>query len=160
MHVITDNSGQLCLVYLHDHIAQTVRTAVRMRVVDSNRDNLSLPFMSDVSEHCYALSDWCTLFLLWNKHHVTITYIIVVLCLLLALCLSLCLPLPPFRHSLSLLSLSFSHSLTPSLFFSPLFSPSLPLLSLFCYSQALSMHRKLASNRKSPASTSSGLSWT
>lgn len=121
--MITDNSGQLCLVYLHDHIAQRVRTAVRMRVVDSNGDNLSLPFMSDVSGHCYALSDWCTLFLLWNKHHVTITYIIVVLCLLLALCLSLCLLLPPFRHS----SLLFSHSLTLSLSFSPLFlslSPS------------------------------------
>lgn len=154
--MITDNSGQLCLVYLHDHIAQTVRTAVRMRVVDSNRDNLSLPFMSDVSEHCYALSDWCTLFLLWNKHHVTITYIIVVLCLLLALCLSLCLPL--FLPSVTLFhsSLSFSHSLT----FSPLSLPLSPSFSLSCYSQALSMHRKLASNRKSPASTSSGLSWT
>lgn len=155
--MITDNSGQLCLVYLHDHIAQTVRTAVRMRVVDSNGDNLSLPFMSDVSGHCYALSDWCTLFLLWNKHHVTITYIIVVLCLLLTLCLSLCLPL--FLPSVTPLSCSLTHSLSPSL--SPLsFSPSLPLLSLSCYSQALSMHRKLASNRKSPASTSSGLSWT
>lgn len=154
--MITDNSGQLCLVYLHDHIAQTVRTAVRMRVVDSNRDNLSLPFMSDVSEHCYALSDWCTLFLLWNKHHVTITYIIVVLCLLLALCLSLCLPL--FLPSVTLFhsSLLFSHSLT----FSPLSLPLSPSFSLSCYSQALSMHRKLASNRKSPASTSSGLSWT
>ena len=154
--MITDNSGQLCLVYLHDHIAQTVRTAVRMRVVDSNRDNLSLPFMSDVSEHCYALSGWCTLFLLWNKHHVTITYIIVVLCLLLALCLSLCLPL--FLPSVTLFhsSLSFSHSLT----FSPLSLPLSPSFSLSCYSQALSMHRKLASNRKSPASTSSGLSWT